>query len=72
MSKTKAPDEAPQDRTIVNDTSRVLFIYDEAQNPDGRFIDGVPLRTLTADDCATYPDWLLATITAASWYIAQE
>ncbi len=65
-------EETPTDRTIVNDTSPIAFVYDPDKNPDNLFIEGVPLRTLTADDVAGYPDWLKATIAAAPWYTAQE
>ena len=49
-------EETPTDRTIVNDTSPIAFVYDPDKNPDNLFIEGVPLRTLTADDVAGYPD----------------
>lgn len=31
-------------------SDKVVFEYNESLNPDGRYIDGVPLRDLTQDD----------------------
>lgn len=42
--------------------------YDEAKNPEGGSLPGVPLRDLTEDEYAAFPDWLQASIDALDCY----
>lgn len=49
--------------------SRVIFQYDAKKNPDGLYIDGVPLGDLTDDDVAAMSSHQLAGVVAQPFYV---
>lgn len=48
--------------------STIARYYDEARNPEGAFLDGVPLRDLTEEEFAALPAWLQASVDASPLY----
>lgn len=44
--------------------------YVEANNPEGRFFPGVPLRDLTDDEYEALPAWLQRNVDASDFYRA--
>ncbi len=45
--------------------------YDASKNPEGAYLDGVPLRDLTDDELAELPAWLRASVLASEFYTAE-
>lgn len=48
------------------------YTYDPNNNPEGRYIDGVPLRDLSVDEVAAFLPHIQAAIKAAPFYHAIE
>lgn len=46
------------------------YIYEPNSNPEGRYIDGVPLRDLSVDEVAAFPPHIQTAIEAAPFYRA--
>lgn len=44
-------------------------MYDVARNPEGAFIEGVPLRDLTAAEFVTLPEWLQRSVEVCWFYV---
>ena len=48
----------------------VVYRYLAEQNAEGLYLDGVPLRDLTADDVAELSPYLVASVAACEFYEA--
>lgn len=48
-----------------------MLYYDPSKNPEGGYIDGVPLRDLTDDELAALPQWLRASVEACGFYTTE-
>jgi hypothetical protein len=46
----------------------VVYLYLAEMNPDGLYLDSVPLRDLTADDVAELSPYLAASVAACPFY----
>lgn len=49
-------------------TEPIARYYDEAKNPDGAFLPGVPLADLTEAQFEALPDWLRLSVDASPFY----
>lgn len=50
----------------------IAFTYDEKKNPDGTWIDGVPLRHLTKAEFKALKPHLQAAVKREAYYVAVE
>ena len=47
---------------------KILFVYDPKKNPEGAFIDGVPMRDVTAAEFERLPLHVQASVRACPFY----
>lgn len=47
---------------------KIARYYDEAKNPDGAGLPGVPLRDLTEEEYAALPEWLQQSVDNLPFY----
>lgn len=60
------------DETTVTTTANIAVKYVAANNPEGLFFDGVPLRDLTQQEWDALKPWTQAGLLDSSFYVTPE